>query len=542
MKPKKEELDDENVRVQEGEEAQQDEDTKDTTGGADFNEYERQRQENIMKNKLLLQQLQLDSVALSSKPRSKPKPAQKFAHRKKKESSVSTTEHVPRRQSSRIAGLPADSEKAKRKYEEESAVLEQAERAKRMRVGGDINFDVGGIALSVKGPRYERTFTDEDVKDTDNMDVKKLREKMMGLKLYERWAPNDIKITPERVYYLGFHPTTDKQLIFAGDKLGTLGVWDASSSKPSPDAGEDDDGKELPSISEFKIHPRTISSFAFSPFSMNTILTASYDSSIRSFDLAKGLSTEVYFAEDEVGISGVEIHDDNPYLVYFSTLEGHMGRKDTRYKGKADVWQLSDKKIGGFSMHPKQTHLCVTASLDRTIKIWDLRNIVSGHKDDEGYSGPKPRMIGEHISRLSVSSAYWNRNGSIATTSYDDTVKIYRFPNAGFWAPGAKIPIADCGGEADGEVEPSTIIKHNNQTGRWVTIFRAQWQQNPRDGADKLVIGNMNRFLDIYAEDGTQLAQLGDDSLTAVPAAAQLHPTENWVAGGTASGKVTLFS
>ena len=190
MKPKKEELDNSDILDQE-EEAQQDEDARDcTVGDTDFNEYERQRQENILKNKLLLQQLQLGSIALGSKPKPKPKPAHKSVNRKKKESSVSTIEHVPRRQSSRIAGLPADSEKAKRKYEEESAALEQAERAKRMRVGGDIKFDVGGIDLSVKGTRYERTFTDEDVKNTDNMDVKRLREKMMGLKLYERWAVN----------------------------------------------------------------------------------------------------------------------------------------------------------------------------------------------------------------------------------------------------------------------------------------------------------------------------------------------------------------
>src|SRR5205807_737890 len=139
MKPKKEELHDENFLDREAEEAQQDEGAKvGTVGGADFNEYERQRQENILKNKLLLQQLQLDGIALSSRLKPKPKSAHKSAHRKKKESSVSTTEHVPRRQSSRIAGLPADSEKAKRRYEEESAALEQAERAKRMRVGGDI--------------------------------------------------------------------------------------------------------------------------------------------------------------------------------------------------------------------------------------------------------------------------------------------------------------------------------------------------------------------------------------------------------------------
>lgn len=223
---------------------------------------------------------------------------------------------------------------------------------------------------------------------------------------------------------------------------------------------------------------------------MNTILTASYDSSIRSLDLSKGLSTELYVGQDEEGISGVEFHDDNPYLVYFSTLTGRVGRKDTRFAGKADVWQLSVKKIGGFSMHPQHTHLCVTASLDKTMKIWDLRKIVNDDDD-----GQRPALIGEHSSRLSVSSAYWNRNGSIATTSYDDTVKIYRFPNSGSWAPGLKIPKGESGGTDDGEVEPVSVIRHNNQTGRWVTILRAQWQQNPRDGADKLVIGNMERWV-----------------------------------------------
>lgn len=52
----------------------------------------------------------------------------------------------------------------------------------------------------------------------------------------------------------------------------------------------------------------------------------------------------------------------------------------------------------------------------------------------------------------------------------------------------------------------------------------------------------MNRFLDIYTENGEQLAQLSDDSITAVPAVAQFHPTQDWVAGGTGSGKLALFT
>jgi len=51
----------------------------------------------------------------------------------------------------------------------------------------------------------------------------------------------------------------------------------------------------------------------------------------------------------------------------------------------------------------------------------------------------------------------------------------------------------------------------------------------------------MNRFVDIYASNGVQIAQLGGPDITAVPAVAQFHPTMDWLAGGTASGKLCLW-
>jgi WD repeat-containing protein 76 len=72
--------------------------------------------------------------------------------------------------------------------------------------------------------------------------------------------------------------------------------------------------------------------------------------------------------------------------------------------------------------------------------------------------------------------------------------------------------------------------------------LKPQWQQRPQDGLHRFVIGNMNRFVDVYAANGQQLAQLGDAELvTAVPAVAQFHPTMDWIAGGTASGKLCLW-
>jgi len=52
----------------------------------------------------------------------------------------------------------------------------------------------------------------------------------------------------------------------------------------------------------------------------------------------------------------------------------------------------------------------------------------------------------------------------------------------------------------------------------------------------------MKRFVDIYAESGERLAQLGCEQITAVPAVAQFHQTQDWIAAGTASGKICLWA
>jgi WD repeat-containing protein 76 len=222
-----------------------------------------------------------------------------------------------------------------------------------------------------------------------------------------------------------------------------------------------------------------------------------------------------------------------PHVIVFSTLQGDVGRYDMRTDcSTAEIWSLSDQKIGGFSLHPLQPHLFATASLDRTLKIWDMRKIKGSG------SNRHPALLGEHESRLSVSHASWSRGGRIATSSYDDTIKIHDFSSssssdASKWAAGHDV--------SETAMKPTHTVKHNNQTGRWVTILKPQWQLRPKDGIDKLAIGNMNRFVDIYGADGEQLAQLEGDGITAVPAVAHFHPSLDWVAGGSASGKLALW-
>lgn len=345
----------------------------------------------------------------------------------------------------------------------------------------------------------------------------------------------EIKITPERIYSISFHPTQDKPLIFAGDKMGNLGLFDASQTGPEVKAEENDDDDEEPdtpepAITAFKIHTRTITSFQFSGDG-KSLYSASYDSSVRRLDLEKGVAVEVWAPpsiDEDLPISGLNVPSSDPNLIYFSSLDGTFGRYDMRTaKDTAEIWQLCDKKIGGFDVHPLHSHLIATASLDRTLKIWDLRKITGKGENKI------PALIGSHESRLSVSHASFSTAGHVATASYDDTIKIHSFPSCSSWKPGHEL--------SDEEMAPTATIKHNNQTGRWVTILKAQWQDMPEDGIQKFVIGNMNRFVDVYTAEGEQLAQLGGDGITAVPAVAQFHSTKDWVAGGTASGKLCLW-
>ncbi|KAJ5086855.1 hypothetical protein NUU61_008162 [Penicillium alfredii] len=518
--------------------------TENTSG---LSEFEQKRLANIAERDALLKQLALESQSsgLFKTPKlpgnNGTKPKKHTPKRPKKEEESA----LPVRKSSRLRGFTADSEVVKRKAEEDAEAVREAERAKRIRrsdslsqgdmfvagqkLSGDSLIGVDVITKGVAKP-YERTFGDEDIQKTTDKDLKALREEMNNLKLWEAWDPQRIKITPERVYTMAFHPSESKPVIFAGDKMGHLGVLDASQEKPIPSDADSDDDPD-PVLTTLKPHTRTISSMMVHPFKPTHLYTASYDSSIREMDLEKTTSVEKYAPKSKAldeALSSLDMAPDDPNTLYWTTLEGEFGRYDMRSSPSESTvsrWQLSPKKIGGFTLCPSQPHYLATASLDRFLRVWDLRKL----------SPDEPVAVAEHESRLSVSHAAFNAAGQIATSSYDDTLKIYDLGAKGIssWDQGHTL--------SDKEFVPDTVVRHNCQTGRWVTILRPQWQLNPQSHIQRFCVGNMNRFVDVYSGSGDQLAQLGGDGITAVPAVAMFHRSKNWVAGGTASGKVCLW-
>lgn len=119
---------------------------------------------------------------------------------------------------------------------------------------------------------------------------------------------------------------------------------------------------------------------------------------------------------------------------------------DIREQSRYRRWQLTEKeKIGCVSINPVTPHLLLTASNNRTLRMWDSRYLkkvdVTAEKPDEGDDqGPESTwedvqnylgsedgskcMWGEWRHRQSVSSAFWDINGRrIVSTSYDDTIR-----------------------------------------------------------------------------------------------------------------------
>lgn len=184
----------------------------------EMSEYERKRQENIAKTQALLRNLEMEAAQAGLAPTSRStaaaKARAKATPKKPTPRKVKQEEVVPRRTSSRLRGIEADSSVAKRKAEEEYDARMEADKAKRQRISDDYRlsdivvagkgWDQSGNFLSLVGPAkpYERTFSVEDAKETTDKELKALRGKMSGLQLWETYEPPQIKLTPERIVSL----------------------------------------------------------------------------------------------------------------------------------------------------------------------------------------------------------------------------------------------------------------------------------------------------------------------------------------------------
>lgn len=555
------------------------------------------RKRNIQRNKDLFKRLQLDSINESITRVTKPN-----SQNPRRSSTRKKLPERPTRRSKRLASTPEDNELNQKEAEELESNRLRDERVKELRntrlIGdftlfdlvtergqgvlkheerihksdakknkilpkkddADTNDDSSGDDNKVEndvlaklltiGDRYSAgDFYDiiRKTVPTNNNALGKMRKEFNSLKLSKKIDPQRIKLVHQRITSLLFHPSQDDRLVVAGDTNGSLGVWavDASST------GED------PSIVTIKPHGRTISKVAEIPTSPNQIASVSYDGSARIMDIHKQRSIELFSLtnkdDDILGISDMNIHRSTPQSLIVSTLEGQMYHHDTRTPGTMvnfkRLLRLHDKKIGGFSVNPNRDFQIASASLDRSFKIWDLRNISRNNSHSEIADGLRsPHLYGRFSSRLSVSNVDWNSSNRLLCNGYDDRINIFDlsgnhedYHDVNLWEK-SYVPMAEASGtDTSDNIRSIKSIHHNCQTGRWVSILKARWQKEPADNFEKFVIANMKRCFDVYGQNGELIANLLSPEMTAVPAVVSFHPAKNWLIGGTSSGKVFLW-
>lgn len=513
-----------------------------------ISEFEKQRQENIARNKELLRKLNLTQLAnefgksengSTNKPRAKPKPKSKTPKVKVEKEQV-----LPLRRSRRIAGVKVEEgdDGKESELDEEKRKQERLKELESVRLSDDLTLsevisdvsvlDKLGKSFSM-GDFYEEIKNKPLASKTDEQ----AREDLEKLELYEDFHPNQIMLTTARMTTIEFHPSTKRKLVFGGDTNGMLGIW-----------AVDDDTEDEPAITRFSPHRKNIARIAVRPEVMEEVVSSSYDGSIRTMDLSKNVSKCIVEFDDQwgdaSGVSDFKFIDKN--VGYLTTLQGEFSIFDLRVNNPAnrnscEVYRLHDKKIGYFSVCPTDDKLVASASLDRTMRIWDLRmirdQVWSDYEDIKG-----PQCVAAYRSRLSVSCTDWNQHGDIVCNGYDDSIRVFHMDKGeGIMKNLASLQKPEEGDIAE-NLEADVTIKHNCQSGRWVSILKSRWHSNPRDGVEKFVIANMKRYLDVYNRDGVMLAHFGDERMTSVPAVCTFHPTENWLVGGNSSGKTFLLS
>lgn len=552
---------------------------------------EKKRQENIRRNKELLSKLDLDAlssgISRDIEKSSSPQPVKKRKVVKPKTEAKKEVE--PSRRSRRLAGIQSELENPEEaaKIREEEEAKERRKREyealKRTKLFGDFHL----IDLITDRKSGDMIFEDKVRKSTDHeTSEKKVEDRVLSQenetlqliqslggkfsagdfyeeikkkgvnsdtsidskrkefdskRIFHRFDPLDVKLAHYRITAMMFHPSTTDRVIAAGDTNGNLGIW-------APDASSDE-----PTTTILRPHGKNISKILTPSNELQKLYSASYDGSVRSLDLNKLATTEAVYLSDEgtsLGVSDINLVREDPNLMYMTTLDGLFYRHDLRAKPKAqmDYLRLHDKKIGGFAINPNNSYQMATASLDRTLRLWDLRKIGELEYSEFG-SHRSPHMYGNYSSRLSVSCVDWNIENHLICNGYDDQICIFNYndePKITDWKSDY-MPNFKAGkhNNADEIILPNNLhamnkIRHNCQTGRWVSILKSRWQENPQDGMQKFIIANMNRGMDVYDQKGNILAHLSDQ-IGAVPAVCTLHPTQNWAVGGSASGKIYLI-
>jgi len=253
------------------------------------------------------------------------------------------------------------------------------------------------------------------------------------------------------------------------------------------------------------------------------------------------------------------------HTMYLGDSDGLVAAHDLRSNETIWAAYAHDNKVQTVNVHPTIPHYLATSSLDRSVKIFDLRKVSSNKKASssassaskpEGSSSsdaddhPSMEPLATFVESRSVNCAYWSPSGNqLLSVTQSNFLRLFNKP---YEQSGKAIPVA---GEA-GLKAGVQSISHDNQTGRYLPVFHAAWDPKCVGGSEAFVVGSMKqpRMVEVFtspadlgAKGGgggakpTRVMCFGGEYLNSVQSRNVFHPTHDIVVCGNASGRVHVF-
>ncbi|NWX43684.1 WDR76 protein, partial [Steatornis caripensis] len=292
------------------------------------------------------------------------------------------------------------------------------------------------------------------------------------------------KVVRYRVCSMAIHPSESIVFVAAGDKSGQIGLWNV-------------DCKSEGAARVFIPHNYQVSCMHFSPFNPAHLLSLSNDT-LRCGDVTRAVFDEICRSGEE-NFSSFDFLDGNASTAVVGHWDGDVTVVDRRTPGTSSELSadIGFKRTRTVHVHPVNKQYFIAAgSVD--VCIYDVRYLKSkGNKPVSSLKG--------HTK--SVASAYFSpvTGNRVVTVCADDK------------------------------------LRHNNNTGCWLTRFRAIWDPKQEDC---FVVGSMARprQIEVFQDTGKLLHSFCNlDYLGSVCSINVVHPSRNILVGGNSCGRLHVF-
>uniref|UniRef100_A0A8C5U2S5 WD repeat-containing protein 76 n=1 Tax=Malurus cyaneus samueli TaxID=2593467 RepID=A0A8C5U2S5_9PASS len=308
------------------------------------------------------------------------------------------------------------------------------------------------------------------------------------------------KVVKSRVCSMAIHPSESTILVAAGDVYGHVGLWNVSCRS--------EEGAHI-----FLPHNFQVNCMHFSPCNPAHLLSLSKDT-LRCGDVTRAVFDEV---RKSPHYSCFDFLEENASTTIMSHWDGHVAVVDRRTPRTSSELSadIGFKRTRTVHVHPvKKQYFMAAGSLD--VCVFDIRYLkAKGNK-------PVSTLVGH---KKSVASAYFSpvTGSRVVTVCADDKLRVYDTTSL------------------SSTVTLLSTIRHNSNTGRWLSRFRAVWDPKQEHC---FLVGSLAqpRKIQVFQDTGKLLHSFYNTvCLTSVCSINVVHPSQNILVGGNSSGRLHVF-